>query len=63
MTNFIYIANIDSDSSDSETDNSDYEQDEQVNFNPTEAPRQAICLRPLPIFKIEKLEPLDIEVT
>ena len=63
MANFLYIANLDSDSSDSETDNSDYEQDEQVNFTPTEPPRQAICLRPLPIFKIERLEPLDLEVT
>ena len=63
MANFLYITNLDSDSSDSETDNSDYEQDEQVNFTPTEPLRQAICLRPLRIFKIEKLEPLDMEVT
>ena len=39
MANFVYIANLDSDSSDSETENSDYEQDEQVYFTPAKPPR------------------------
>ena len=57
MPNFYIISNIDSDSSDSDSDNSDYEQDEDMQMtSATEIPKQATCLKPLPLFKIEQKE-------
>jgi hypothetical protein len=63
MTNFYIISDIDSDS-DCDSDNSDYEQDEDMQMtSDAEKPKQAQCLKPLPLFKIEKMDPIIINNT
>lgn len=63
MPNYYIISNLDSDSSDSEVEYSDSEEEQQVTMTTTEAPRQAKCLKPLPLFKIEQIEPIKIDAT
>ena len=62
MNKLILIQDLDSDSSDSEEELSDFEQDEDIIMITTDKFQQATSAKPLPLlFKIEQITPVASE--
>jgi len=61
MNKLILIQDLESDSSDSEEELSDFEQDEDIIMITTDKFQQATCAKPLPLFKIEQITPVASE--